>query len=717
MNGLLIYAFSAELSSNFYFNATQFTAVYTLAMMFVGQGFGSALAGFLHPEPSEQLIRKFLILWAAVITLTFGFIIFYYAQTLSFIQAAVEAGRVGEWAKVSFIGLIQLPAFMVEGMIFATIFGLLRKEQSPKIPIYVALSVIGAALGYVLGLIAPDFPGIHALVISIVLTVLGMVFVPPVFVPAVLAASFLLSGFLNLDQKIESLTHPEFEHFVQVFKAEPITYDWSRFQKVLFMKYRHKNQEQIRLTYNGTFQVMVGSEELSKNLGYDVIYNENTVKNKDVLILAAGAGRSIQLMMKYAPKSVTAVEIEPSIEKNYELLKPYNDAIFDHPKVDFITGDGRYVLDAAKKKFDLIVIEGIRNPQAAQTLSATTEGFLFTSEALLQAREKLNPGGLIIVFGTAANHVGRSLLSLHPEIKNDFDLKQLFFKVRHPSIDFQDEGVNYNVSILFLAQGSPNYGSPVDLLKNHRDPEQLVSDISFQDVEPSKARQKITDDRPYPYHMNISKVAHFKTLAIAMAIFGLVLFSMGLATSQIGFFHSQFIVLGFGLITGELHLLHQLHYFMGDTMLSFSLGITVLLIFFALGNSYSEKLKLNYFLFSLLWLASYAWFYFWMGREGFSIQQAVRVLPINFGGQLIKCLYLCLCMGPISFLMGSFFPRMIAKTVDPGRATRQMGWAMLLDSVGVCAGFFVFTYVAVGFGNHYMAPWFLGSYLVLAVKN
>jgi spermidine synthase len=115
----------------------------------------------------------------------------------------------------------------------------------------------------------------------------------------------------------------------------------------------------------------------------------------DVLIVGAGSGNDVAIALQQGAKHVDAVEIDPRI---YEIgraehpNRPYADR-----RVDVHIDDGRAFLERTHKRYDLILfaLPDSLTLVAGQS-SLRLESYLFTREAIDQARSRLKPHG---VFG------------------------------------------------------------------------------------------------------------------------------------------------------------------------------------------------------------------------------------------------------------------------------------------------------------------------------
>ena len=115
------------------------------------------------------------------------------------------------------------------------------------------------------------------------------------------------------------------------------------------------------------------------------------------LILGAGSGSDTATALAYGVKSITAVEIDPTIQRlgvRYNPDHPYRD-----PRVHTVINDGRAYLQNTREKYDLIIFA---LPDSLTLTSSNTslrlESFLLTQEAIETARARLSSNGLLVLY-------------------------------------------------------------------------------------------------------------------------------------------------------------------------------------------------------------------------------------------------------------------------------------------------------------------------------
>ncbi|MGH2736454.1 MAG: spermidine synthase, partial [Actinomycetota bacterium] len=117
----------------------------------------------------------------------------------------------------------------------------------------------------------------------------------------------------------------------------------------------------------------------------------------EVLVVGAGNGTDVAIALAKGAGHVDAVEIDPRL---YELGKELHpDKPYDDPRVDVHIDDGRAFLERSNARYDLILFA---LPDSLTLVSGQSslrlESYLFTVEALAEARAHLAPGGTFAMY-------------------------------------------------------------------------------------------------------------------------------------------------------------------------------------------------------------------------------------------------------------------------------------------------------------------------------
>jgi hypothetical protein len=115
------------------------------------------------------------------------------------------------------------------------------------------------------------------------------------------------------------------------------------------------------------------------------------------LILGAGSGSDTAMALANGVQSITAVEIDPTIQQLGAQFNP--DHPYSNPRVKIVINDGRAFLQNTNEKYDLIIFA---LPDSLTLTSSNTslrlESFLLTQDSIATARTRLNPNGLLVLY-------------------------------------------------------------------------------------------------------------------------------------------------------------------------------------------------------------------------------------------------------------------------------------------------------------------------------
>jgi len=120
-------------------------------------------------------------------------------------------------------------------------------------------------------------------------------------------------------------------------------------------------------------------------------------KFKHALILGAGTGSDTATALAHDVQNITAVEIDPVIQKLGAQLHP--DRPYSDPRVKLVNNDGRVFLRNTKEEYDLIIFA---LPDSLTLTSSIAnlrlESFLFTQDSLNAAKAALTPDGVLVLY-------------------------------------------------------------------------------------------------------------------------------------------------------------------------------------------------------------------------------------------------------------------------------------------------------------------------------
>jgi hypothetical protein len=120
-------------------------------------------------------------------------------------------------------------------------------------------------------------------------------------------------------------------------------------------------------------------------------------KFQRALILGAGTGSDTATALAQGVQNITAVEIDPVIQRLGAKLHP--DQPYSDPRVRLVNNDGRVFLRHTKEKYDLIIFA---LPDSLTLTSSIAnlrlESFLFTQDSLAAAKAALTPNGVLVLY-------------------------------------------------------------------------------------------------------------------------------------------------------------------------------------------------------------------------------------------------------------------------------------------------------------------------------
>lgn len=342
---------------------------FVLLASFLGIGMG-----FLRARATRDLFPLAPLLLVALV----GFVLAFPVRT--------GTGRGGRWQLVGMFDLAPLPRWLSLSVIFvlavATLMALAQEvartfARFEPLEAY-RLDVVGSLTGIVC------------------FAALSFLRLPPLGWGLVAVAVFvvLLGRRLRLLRRWPAIA---LAALVLMLGAESVvgSFQWSPYYKI------HTTQ-----LAGGLFRVEVNNTPLQTALPVADIRRDSPFylypytyagSRDDVLVIGAGTGNDVAVALAQGAKRVDAVEIDPAIMQLGRDHHP--DRPFSDPRVTTHVDDGRAFMERTDRHYDLILLA---LPDSATIVTGQSalrlENYLFTTQALTQARSLLKPDGTFAMY-------------------------------------------------------------------------------------------------------------------------------------------------------------------------------------------------------------------------------------------------------------------------------------------------------------------------------
>jgi hypothetical protein len=343
---------------------------FVLLASFLGIGIG-----FLRARSERDLFP----LGAPALALLVGFLLAFPVQTVEGPRGWVPGGALGmpavpRWLSLSTVFLLTVVVLACLGQEVGRTFSRFAALEAYR------LDVLGSLAGIIL------FAGVSFLRL------------PPVGWAVLVAAAFVLL----LGRRLRAVPAAGVALVVLLLGAQSLFggYFWSPYYKIRAVT---SADGSVKVDVNSTPHQT--AHRLSQLDDSDPFYRfpyTYAGAHDDVLIIGAGTGNDVAIALAEGAKRVDAVEIDPELQRigrSRHPERPYAD-----PRVVAHVDDGRAFLERTDRRFDLILLAlpdsaTIVTGQAALRL----ENYLFTTEALGQARSRLKPGGTFAMYNYYEN--------------------------------------------------------------------------------------------------------------------------------------------------------------------------------------------------------------------------------------------------------------------------------------------------------------------------
>jgi spermidine synthase len=345
---------------------------FVLLASFLGIG-----VGFLRAGASRDLFPLAPVLLASLI----GFVLLFPVGT--------GTGRGGRWELVGLFGWPPLPRPLSLAVVFAltvAVMVALAQEvartfaQFPALDAY-RLDVIGSLTGIA------------------AFAALSFLRMPPLAWGLVAAAALaVLSGpRMRVGRRPRVWPALGLAAIVLALGAESVlgTFQWSPYYKI---HTQDRPGGLVRVDVNNTpLQTALPLEEIRRSSPFYLYPYTYAGARDDVLVVGAGTGNDVAVALAMGAQRVDAVEIDPAlveIGRERHPDRPYSD-----PRVTLHVDDGRAFMERTHRRYDLILLA---LPDSATIVTGQSalrlENYLFTTQALDQARSLLKPQGSFAMY-------------------------------------------------------------------------------------------------------------------------------------------------------------------------------------------------------------------------------------------------------------------------------------------------------------------------------
>jgi spermidine synthase len=146
-------------------------------------------------------------------------------------------------------------------------------------------------------------------------------------------------------------------------------------------------------------------------MGYHFPYQQLKKIPKNVLVLGAGTGNDVAVLLDEGAEHIDAVEIDPVI---VSLGKKHPNQPYDSEKVRIINADARNYLNETREIYDLIVFGTLDSMTKLSALSnVRLDNFVYTRECIEAAYSHLAPdGGMVLYFMAATRYIDDRLFAM-----------------------------------------------------------------------------------------------------------------------------------------------------------------------------------------------------------------------------------------------------------------------------------------------------------------
>jgi SAM-dependent methyltransferase len=392
---------------------------------------------------------------------------------------------------------------------------------------------------------------------------------------------------------------------------------------------------------------------------------------KDVAVVGAGSGNDVAAALRGGVQHVDAIEIDPAIlmlGRDGHPEHPYQD-----PRVHAVVNDARSFLRTTEQKYDLIVF-GLLDSHTllSQASSVRLDSFVYTVEAMREARARLKPHGVLSLTFTVLNdQLGRKIYLM---LKDAFDGRAPLCYM-----------IGYDHGVIFLESDSPLALPP-----------ELGVGREFWDRAPTYSNPSLradvsTDDWPFFYMpARVYPVSYLTMMALVLLLSLLLIsqFQRGRPSAA----NLPFFLLGAGFMLIETKGITELGLTFGNSWQVIGIVIAGIMVMAFLGNWAVQQFSISRPVIPYLLLLGSLAVGWWISKNG--------GLPSNWSGRVGTALLLTSPM----FFSGIVFSALL-------KARGDISGVMSVNLFGaMCGG--LLEYNSMYFGFRFLYVIAAGLYLL-----
>jgi spermidine synthase len=375
------------------------------------------------------------------------------------------------------------------------------------------------------------------------------------------------------------------------------------------------------------------------------------------LVVGAGSGNDLAMLLQRGAKYIDAVEIDPMIAEiggDVHPMQPYSD-----PRVHLHVNDARAFLRTTQKKYDLIVFGTLDSQTLLSGMSSVRlDNYVYTVESFQAARAKLAPGGSLFVYHMSAlDYISGKI-----------------YRMITQAFDDQPPGVFYGhmnlFNYVFVAGAAAPRVPPAP-------PERLTALRG--------AEADAHDDWPYLYLRGRTLPGHYIAALLAMLLVSAIFMGVGGRGALVRGFDGAMFFMGAGFLLVETKSVTEMSLLFGSTWTVNLLVFSSILVMVLIANMLVMRrppARVTPLFFGLLASLAIAW-----------SLPASRLLGLGVAGQWI--------VGGLMVALPIFFAAVIFSTLLSQRedGARALAYNLLGAIVG---GALEYTSMIVGIKGLYV---------------